>query len=330
MPGNISFLDDPEFLNEVEEQYEPAIEWPDNQADPRLLQGSYSSSLLFHSCERKYQLTKLNIRQPEKELSSRITFAFGHAVGTGIQDLFVTGDLDYAIWNAFRSWPEDIFAENEKQKKIFFHAVAALQKLKDLMSEGLLGDWEVAEFNGKAASELSFRIHLPNGYKERGFVDLVLRNKIDGSYAILENKTSSSNYVNATQYKNSAQAIGYSVVLDKIAKGNVDYTVQYLVWLTKLFRWEHFEFPKTHTQRALWLRDKIHDTQRIQQLVETEGNMGVWPMRGQSCMAYMRECQFLDMCHMSTENLVVPLTQKLVDGPEKETYDFEFDWRELV
>ena len=50
--------------------------------DPRIKQLSYSSLLTLHSCQRKFQLYKLNTptEQPE-DIPGSLTFAYGHCVG---------------------------------------------------------------------------------------------------------------------------------------------------------------------------------------------------------------------------------------------------------
>lgn len=325
MANSFEFLDAP--TEELAGNDSPLVDWPDNRVDPRVTRMSYSSGLLFQSCPRKFQLAKLSDKRAAPDTSSRITFGFGHLVGTGIQDLFEGKSLETTIWNAFLAWQEDLFAENDAQKKTFFHGVAALQSLHQALQEGLLDDWELAYFNGKPAVELSYRVHFPNGFTERGYVDVVLRHKRDGSYAILENKTSSSYSINASQYKNSSQAVGYSVVLNQIAPGITDYTVHYLVYQTRSMVWQHFEFPKTYTQRALWVRDKLWNFSLIHQLVQLEGNSGVWPQHGQSCTAWGRDCEYMGMCNMSTDRLVSPLRENQLE--ETATYDFEINWEDL-
>lgn len=304
----------------------PVVELEAGQVDPRYLRTSYSSSLDLHACPRFYQLSRLKAPRQE-DASSNITFSYGHAVGEGIQEFLIHRNLDKAIWTMFLHWDVELFDENEKQKKSFFRAVAALMQFASLCNEGLLSDYEVVEFNGKPAAELSFRIHFPHT-TYRGYIDLVLRHILTGELLILELKTSSANYINHYQYKNSAQAIGYSVILDKIAPGTTAYSVLYLVQLTKLERFEVFEFPKTYHQRALWVKDRLWDEQIILGLAEYYGNYGIWPMHGESCTRFGRTCDFMDMCHLQTENVMAPLRENQLT--ESTTYDFEFTVQELL
>lgn len=314
----------------------PVVQLEAGQIDPRLTRISYSGLLALHACPRRYQLEKLQADRPDQDDSTSVTFAYGHAMGEGIAQYLVNratlqddAAFDKAVWAMFLNWDADLLGENLKQKKSFLRAVAALMQFRDLVSQGFLADgYEVAYFNGKPAAELSFRIDLGNGFYFRGSVDLVLKHTESGQYLILENKTSSANYVNHYSYKNSAQAIGYSVILDTIAPGVSSYGVQYLVYMTKLERFEAFDFPKTFRQRVQWLQDLLWDKRTIMDMSNFYGLDGVWPVRGESCTDFGRVCDFMDICGMDTSTLASPLLEThLVENKE---YDFEFTLQELL
>lgn len=304
----------------------PVVQLEDGQYDPRLLRTSYSSGLTFHGCPRKFQLEKL---QAEKiiDYDSNVTFAFGHIMGEGIQQYLIHRDLDKSIWAMFLMWHADFLDENERQNKSFASATAAIMMFANLCEDGLLDEYEVAYFNGKPAAELSFRIHFPHS-TYRGFVDLVLRHKITGEYLILELKTTSSKYVKHSTYKNSAQALGYSVVLDRIAPGTTSYGVLYLVYLTLMDRFEPMEFPKTYHQRALWIQNMLWDDKKLADMIDTFGNYGIWPIQGEHCNSYNRDCQFMDMCQGETQFITSPLRENQLE--ESTVYDFEFTVEELL
>lgn len=328
--GELDFLDTP--MAEEQEKI-PLVQLEEGQVDPRFTRHSYSGNLLFHSCPRKFQLKNLGAQKVEDN-SSNVTFAFGHVVGDGIQNILVGLSWNQVVLKTFLGWHADLEASNEKQKKSFFSALYCLMQFKSLVDGGFLDEYEVAYFEGKPASELSFRIHFKDS-TFRGFVDLVLRHKITGELLVLELKTSSANYVQASNYKNSSQAIGYSVVLDKIEPDATSYGVLYLVYLTKLERFETFEFPKTYHQRALWLRDRMVDESNVLTLVKEEGNYGIWPMYGESCNSFGRDCEYMDICHLQTNNIMVPLNERHFldidrDTGEEATYQFEIQLSELL
>lgn len=338
----MNFLDSmddlPNFLDELAPTalMIPVVNLEPGQVDPRFTRLSYSGLQTLHECPRKFQLDKQQAEKPPQDNSTSVTFAYGHALGDGIQKYLVNRDsmpeeaaLNSALWKMFLAWDADLLAENDKQKKSFFRAVAALLQFRELVKAGLLSeDYEVAVFEGKPACELSFRIDLGNGFYFRGYVDLVLRHKVSGEYVILELKTSSANYVNHLAYKNSAQAIGYSVVLDTIAPGISSYAVQYLVYMTKLDRFEVFEFPKTFRQRVQWLQDLMWDKKQVVDMVAFYGNDGIWQVRGESCMNFGRPCDYMDMCGMDTKRLVSPLLETQLT--EDKEYQFNFTIQELI
>jgi hypothetical protein len=314
----------------------PVVQLDAGQVDPRLSRLSYSGLLDLHACPRKYQLNKLQAERGEQDISTSVTFAYGHAMGEGIQQFLIHRDkqgsdkaFQTALWKMFLAWDCDLLDENHKQKKSFLRAVAAILQFKSMSDEGLIGEeWEVAEFNGKPAAELGFKIDLGDGFYYRGYVDLVLRNKYTGEYLILELKTSSATYINHYSYKNSAQAIGYSVVLDTIAPGVSSYGVQYLVYMTRMEQFEAFDFPKSFRQRVQWLQDVIWDKKQIQDMEAFYGADGIWQVRGESCCDFGRVCDYMDICGLETKSLVSPLLESQL--VEDKVYDFNFTLQELL
>jgi hypothetical protein len=112
-------------------------------------------------------------------------------------------------------------------------------------------------YEGKPACELSFAIYLPDGFIYRGFVDAVLRNRKTGAVRVLECKTHSGTTINPATYKNSAQAIGYSIVLDAIFPELSSYDVLYHAYSSKREEYEMIPFEKSYYARALWIRELL-------------------------------------------------------------------------
>lgn len=290
-----------------EESQEEIIEISEDQIDPRYTLLSYSSLLTLHECPRKFQLMKLGVGATD-DPSTSVTFAYGHAVGAGAALYLVTRNLDAAIWEAFLAWDVDFEAVNEKQKKSFPYVVLALEIFAQSQE---FDDMEVVSYEGMPALELSFKVTFPGELAEfsmRGFLDALLREQDTGQLFVFEHKTSSGNYVNPVGYKNSSQGVGYSVIVDKIAPEASSYEIKYSIYMTKLFRYEHFNFLKSKFQKAMWIRDIFHDISQIEYYVKMEGNYGHWPMRGESCVSFGRPCQYLDICELKTENLMKPCT----------------------
>jgi len=291
-------------------------------ADPRLLNLSYSSLKELHTCPRKFQLKKLNATVEEEEsYEAGITFAFGHCVGYGIALSFCGATEDEIVWELFNHWKPDLFAVNEKQKKSFWLAVAAVQQFISLRANGFLQDWEVVDYKGNFATELSFCVSLPNGYKYRGFVDVVLQNIVTQEVMVLECKTNSATNLNPSDFKNSAQAIGYSIVLDHIFPDISSYQVLYLVYLSKQMKFEQLPFTKSYLQRALWIQELLLDCEVIS-LYDT---IGVYPMRGENCVQYYRDCEYLNTCTLSTKYLTKPLSKEEAEKLAKKEAQYQIN-----
>lgn len=291
--------------------------------DIRLQQLSYSSRLTLHSCPRKYQLYKLkSVRDEDEDESQSVTFAFGHVVGLGIQNCFENLTENQIYFNAFLMWEPDLLAENVKQVKSFWLALHAINKFIAMRKSGFLKDWSLVSINGKKATELSFIINFPDGFTYKGFVDVVLQNDLTGEIMVVEVKTTAQNYVPAATYKNSAQAIGYSIVLDVPFPKLSGYTVKYVVYKTKTMEYEVMDFQKDYLSRALWIREILLDIEMIK-LYE---NANIYPMHGESCNAFFRECEYLSICTLSTDKLTDALkTDDVIKIMDMNKGDFEIN-----
>lgn len=296
--------------------------------DPRIKLLSYSSIGTLHSCPRKFELYRKKATDDEMDFTAasnqNITFAFGHIVGEGIQDVMDGIPEDQVIFKMFMGWHASLADNNPKQNKSFYLAVLAIQRFIALRSSGFLDDYELLIYNGRSAKELSFRIELPEGFYFRGSVDAVLRHKVTGKILVLECKTSSSTNLNPTTFKNSSQAVGYSVVLDVIAPDISDYEVLYLVYLTKDMTYEALRFHKTYLQRATWIQELLLDVEVIKLYDKT----GVYPMRGESCNAWFRDCEYLNQCTLSTSRITVPPVANAV--LDDKVYDIEVTLADLI
>lgn len=317
-----NFLDS-SFDPEVEES--PLVKY--EGIDPRIKLLSHSSRTTLHKCPRRFQLYRLSATEIESadDAKTGVTFAYGTTVGVGIQSVLENKTEQQVFMDMFLSWREDLLAENPKQAKSFWLAVHAVQRFVNICAQGYLQEYELVYWEGKPAIELSFRITLPGGFQYRGYVDAVLRHKTTGQVLVLEAKTSSGN-ANSAQYKNSGQALGYSVVLDKIFPELSSYNVLYLVYSTKSKEFAEFSFEKSLLLRALWLQELLIDCKHIELYEEFD----CYPMHGESCYDFFRECEYLGLCVLPTERLVKGYTEKMAQKIAEESYTFDLDFFELV
>ena len=302
--------------NELPEE-SSGVSWQESgyegKTDYRIRQLSYSSLLTLHSCPRKFQLYRLrSTHRTEESVKSTVTFAYGHIVGEAIQLALENKTESEIVWKMFLGWHTDLFHEDPKLNKSFFSAVIAIRRFLALRESGFLKEYDLVYYNGKPACELSFSVVFPNGFRLRGFVDAVLRNRDTGKVVVLECKTTGSATVNPATYKNSAQAIGYSIVLDSIFPDLSSYEVLYLIYNTKSGEYLPIPFQKTYLQRALWIRELLLDIETIKMYEEAE----VYPQHGESCYSFFRECEYLNVCQLSTEYLTKPCTPEQEDKTE--------------
>lgn len=304
---------------------------PEGTIDPRLQLLSHSSRTNLHKCPRKFQLYRLSSKQvlmaDEKEIQQGVTFAYGSAVGVGVQSVLEGKTEDRVYLDTFLEWDVDLLDSNPKQKKSFWLAMFAVKKFINLRDSGFLDDYELVYYKGKPAVELSFQINLPNGFKYRGFLDAALQHKVTKKAMVLENKTSSGT-ANSAYFKNSGQALGYSVILDILFPNLSSYNVLYLVYETKTMEYVELPFEKSLLQRALWLQELLIDTQ----MIELYQSYDTYPMHGENCFDFFRECEYLSLCTLSTGNLTKPLTSDMLEKIQNEgdKYDFNVDFYDLV
>lgn len=285
--------------------------------DYRIRQLSYSSLLTLHSCPRKYQLYKLGTSGTEPREEDSVTFAFGTVVGLGTALVFQQKEFDEIVWRMFLEWKPELFAANDRDKKSFFYAVHAVARFFEARKRGYLSNLDLVYIDNKPAIELSFCINFPDGFRYRGYVDAVLRDTDTNKIIVLERKTTKYKAPSPGDYQNSSQAIGYSIVLQHLWPSLTSYDVLYLVYSSTAQEEYPFIFPKFLTQRAKWIRDIFLDIGRIQ---EYEKN-GDYPLHGESCRSYFRDCPYLPTCTFST-----PLITKPFDPPtDIDTTEYQID-----
>lgn len=293
---------------------------------PILKRLSHSSLLLLHACPRKYQLQKL-LSRPEEE-SDDLTY--GDVVGFGIQQLLVGRPLEEVWIEIFLRWGSDVIEYDDKtfkKKKTLWDAYHALNIFNGRYKTKLLEEYDVATFAGKPAVELGFRINIGSEFYYRGYVDVVFIHKRTRELVVLEVKTIGSKFVSPAKFQNSGQGLGYSLVCDYIAQANKDingssYKILYFVYKTLAEDYEPLPFPKSHSQRALWIKQLLIDVDHILGYDKE----GCWPMHGESCHSWGRDCTFLGVCNLSDDVILKNVNPEL----KKEEFTFDISLMDLI
>lgn len=290
------------------------------QAHSGQIRLSHSTMEIFHVCERKFQLERLLVGENEKQ--DYPATVFGKALGAGISSYLLHQDEDKAILETYLNY-YPVLEEKQRSEESAMNMIRCMIPKLDM----ILQDYEVAFFNNKPAVELSFRVDIDEKFYYVGYVDIVLRNKWTGKFAIMENKTTGLNmYDLSCLYQNSGQALGYSIILDSIAgEENADYEVLYFVG--QLDRSAGFTpvihtlpFPKTLSDRLNWFISLKLDVDRIYEMLD----INIFPMRGSSCCQYMRPCKHFGTCQLHGLDEYAVVEEDVIE------YDFTFSLDNII
>lgn len=310
---------------------------------PNLKLLSNSSTDLLHNCARKYQLYKLTDQQGFEETVETVHTDFGSIVGIGCQEYLVSRDYNKAVMLMLCSWKNMLDeSAGEKDKKTFWHSLIALDAFTT-ERDSVLDEWIVPVFynsetiSNEAATELGFCIDCDDGFSYRGKLDALLRSTRTGEFAVLDFKTTGSSNTHEAQWKNRSQGLGYSLVVDAIAAslppseeydGNVveNYLVMYWQYKSKSMEWEEFRFNKSHSQRAVFIRELLMD----KQLITTYQEADFFPMNGSNCYSFFRPCKYFDICQLSDRNLIGPLEAVAIKKDKLGEYLFQFSLDDLI
>ncbi len=282
---------------------------------------SYSMLNELHRCARKYQLIKARAAGGGSG-GNNVDFAFGHAVGSGIQAWLIDGDMDAAIFNGMMAWKLPYSADNPKTKKSIWEATLAVQKYAEFHNEAL-DEWQVwVTPDGKPAIELSICVDFENGYKHYVHIDVILENKRTGQLAVQENKTTSFRAADEALYANSNQALGYAAVVDMLSE-NTSFEVFYCVYSSTQREWQLFPFTKFTSLKAEWIAAVRLD----HAMISTYSKLSFFPKNGDSCFAFNRRCEFFGTCNL-TSNL--PAMKVLEADEHAERVDYTFKVSDLI
>lgn len=283
---------------------------------------SHSALDSFLTCERMFQLDRLLEGAPDKQ--DYPATVFGRAFGAGVSSYLVHQSPEQSLFDGWLEY-SPILEDSKRTEEILLNLLTcSFPRLDDLLQ-----DWEVAIFSNKPAVELSFRLNISEGIYFVGYVDVVLKNRWNGRYAILENKTTGLDLYDIDPlYKNSGQALGYSIVLDRIAgMESSEYDVLYLVGQLKSKTNGGFsplvsirEYPKTLQDRLNWFIGLGMDVNRLEQML----GLNVFPMRGKSCMQYMRPCKHFGTCGMQMLDRYKEVEEDKIE------YQFVYSLQDLI
>lgn len=291
-----------------------------NQTIPLRL--SYSSLNTLKECERKFQLDKLLATPLQKEESAH--FSFGRALGAGVATYLATRNRDLALYECWLNYWPVVEMDTKSQWRALLYLEGAFQNL-----DTLLGSYEVAEFQGAPAVELSFKLNINEQKYFVGHIDVVLRHRATGKYFVLEVKTTGYQLLDLKpMYMHSGQAVGYSIALDRIVGEQLStYGVLYFVVqlphanaVDLKAKYHVFNFPKTLVDRLNWFVTLGLDVQHL----EAMEKLNIFPKRGDACLKFGRPCYHFGTCSLQD------FDKPRVREPDDTQYTFEYQLEELI
>lgn len=297
---------------------------------PNLKLLSHSSCTTLHSCDRRFELYKLMPPTP-KYFGEDNNQDFGSIVGIGVQELFRSRSLDKAYMAMFTAWKGIIDGEEgEKNKKTFWHCLFSIDKFIDFIDVEFR-NCELAYFDGKPAVELGFIIDIGNGWSYRGFLDALLIDQAKNCLVPYEGKTTGLTVINEAMYKNSGQALGYSLVTDAICyrlgiPSASSFEIKYAIYQSRSYAWTCYSFLKNHSHRAVWLKNILKDVRQIEENVSDD----FFPMHGESCFEYGRPCKYFELCETSNKYIIGDYDKIELKVDDESKYQFRFTIDEII
>lgn len=263
---------------------------------------SHSTLQTLWMCPRRHELDKITAKNRHQQASTNVDFVMGHAIGSGIQTMFLTGDKQKALLETILAWSVGFDDQIERTKKNIWWALTAIDQFCT-HEFAAFSEYELFEVDGRPAVELAFKLILPSNYSYYGHIDLVLRHRHTQELLVVEIKTTAFSNVHEAVYAHSPQTIGYSYVLQNFMpeeqKKRGVYTVLYYIYQTTNRQFLPMPFNKSLTKQVEWTTDiewAISDINRY---------MGAqhFPKRSQGCFAFNRPCPYFGSCEMSNRAL---------------------------
>ncbi len=294
-------------LIEATEAKDAPVLYPWKELYPHLsrkpLRLSFSSFNLLHSCARKFHLLK-NKDLSEYELAkenreNNVHLDFGTTVGLGIQSYILSQDLEASIFGALRVYN---FAAETPAK----NSLSVVSSIEAFAEEWPADEWEIVTYKGRPAAELSFKLILDRELDDYycGYIDVVIRHKTEKTAVIVEVKTTGSKLDDLKPlYSNSAQGIGYSIILDAIEDEAIEgidasWTVLYIAIQFKaqniIPKIHLLPFPKQSKDRLEWLLNTRISYEHLIGYLDLD----YWPKHGGSCLAFNRSCPLFGLCDL--------------------------------
>ena len=269
----------------------------------RLSYSSYNGS--YQSCERKFEFSKLYPHTEDQEIS--LDGETGHALHVGYQSWLMERDRDKALEAMMFRYPIGLCSNPVKPKSL----EACFASLNQMTDSGIFLEYEIATIKCpdgviRKAVEVPFQININNFSLSDsklikviyvGIIDVILYNTLTDEYIVTDIKTTRWDLPDySVLYNFDAQCLPYAMILERILGHKLDHLkADYLVCYVDIMkpRALRYSFDKTAEDIRDWARTLLVDLTNM----KTFYNMGWFPRRPKSCIAFNKPCRFYDICH---------------------------------
>ena len=287
---------------------------------PRInkLELSHSSRGSFRSCPRKLEFRKIynNSRRSESYAGN-----VGSALHSGTQSWLQYHDEERAIWEMIKRFPIRFQKSWSEERSL----AATYTTLMSMIHWERLHEFELAYLQKPdgtkvPAIEVPFILRISeypfyeNGdtivVDYRGYMDLILFNKLENSYVVNDIKTTTKNTDKVVEFRFNEQCLPYGLVLESalgndLAKGfEVNYWSVYINHLEP--KNTLIPFNKTEEDLRDWMQGYLFDLDCIRRYY----HLGWFARNGNSCMAYNRPCVFFDFCETRNPKTIEIMLQQ--------------------
>ena len=273
---------------------------------------SHSTLQTLESCPRKFEFSKL-YQNPKHEDS--LATAFGTAIHRGFQEYLTSGDYNRAVYFMMLEYPWEYGESAMKDRS----AEGALALLDEMIKQFPSEQYELAfindsEGNPIPCTEVAFRlwfdefrsVHMyplynngmikPIAINYVGYMDLVLHDKLNDKYIVVDIKTTSDRLDDLSpKYKFSDQTVPYGLVLNKLLGLSLDeIEVGYYVARPSITepKVQFYKFYKSSEDLADWAQGMRVSLMQI----ATAIRHSYFPRTRSGCSFFGRTCPYFEYC----------------------------------
>lgn len=282
----------------------------------RIIELSHSGLNSFTSCPKRFAFRKFIINRFEERGETDAT-AVGSAMHEGLQEYMRSRSLEAALETLALHHPIQL---NDNAKASEYSLEASAWTLMQAVVNSELPDYELVTFINDGvetpATEIAFLVKIEFEkymFHLRGFIDLVLRNPLNGRFLPVDIKTTTPQGAGNMQekYLYDWQVTSYGMPLNALLGNDRDFDVG-IFGVIMSDREPKFIFP-TWERKVSDIEDyQFYLLDKCRQIV-FYAEQGMFPRHPQSCISFGRLCHYHQHCYARTVD-----DMQLVINPSKQ------------